>query len=289
MDHDDYVDAIRSDGDALAVAAARAGVGVPVPSCPLWSVADLLGHIGRIHRWVAELVVDRASERGPHWSENEPPPPAARVDWFSEGVAMLADALADAGPSVEMWSWTPEATSGFWARRQANETAVHRYDAQLAAGEIQPVAQALAVDGIDEFLTLIPFWPWAERVRGTGETIHFHCTDGAGEWLVRLETDGVAVTREHAKGDVAARGAASDLLLFCYGRVPSRSARGVRRRGVAHALARSSSPGDHNATAVRSTSITCSRRIARASADSGSTSSRPVINCPSERYDSTAP
>ena len=55
---------------------------------------------------------------------------------------------------------------------------------------------------------------------GTGETIHLHCTDGEGEWLVRLAPGGVNVVNEHAKGDVAARGAASDLLLMMWGRVP---------------------------------------------------------------------
>jgi uncharacterized protein (TIGR03083 family) len=242
--HREYVDAIRSDGAALASAASRAGVDTPVPSCPLWSVADLLGHIGRIHRWVAQLVIDRALERGAHWSEEEPPPPGELVDWFAAGVPLLADALADAGPDVPMWSWVPDATTGFWARRQAHETAVHRVDAQLAANEVAanevaanevaanevaanevaanevaPVDHALAVDGIDEFFDLIPFVPWTDRVRGTGETVHLHCTDGDGEWLVRLGTDGAVITREHAKGDAAVRGTASDLLLFLYGRV----------------------------------------------------------------------
>jgi uncharacterized protein (TIGR03083 family) len=132
----------------------------------------------------------------------------------------LADALATAGPDLALWSWTPDATSGFWARRQAHETAIHRYDAQLATGRTEPIEHALAVDGIDEFFALIPFWPWADRVRGAGETLHFHCTDGDGEWLARLGSEGLVVTREHAKGDVAARGSASDLLLFLYGRVP---------------------------------------------------------------------
>jgi predicted lipid carrier protein YhbT len=101
------------------------------------------------------------------------------------------------------------------------ETAVHRYDAQLAAGTPTPIERDLAVDGVDELFDLIPFWPWADRVKGAGETLHFHCTDGEGEWFVRLHAEGVDVTREHAKGDVAARGSASDLLLFLYGRVPA--------------------------------------------------------------------
>ncbi|HEV7526812.1 MAG TPA: maleylpyruvate isomerase family mycothiol-dependent enzyme [Acidimicrobiia bacterium] len=218
MNHDEYVAAIRADGAALATAADRAGLEARVPSCPLWSVADLVGHIGRIHRWLAQLIVDRATDRGVHWSEAEPPPDAELVEWFAAGVPMLADALAQVGPDANLWSWTPDETSGFWARRQANETAMHRFDAQLAAGETAPIAQPLAVDGIDELFELIPFWPLADRVRGAGESLHFHCTDGPGEWLARLDPDGLVVTREHAKGDVAARGTASDLLLFLYGR-----------------------------------------------------------------------
>ena len=59
MNHDEYVDAIRHDGDVLAAAARRAGIDARVPSCPLWSVSDLLGHVGRLHRWVAGIVVER--------------------------------------------------------------------------------------------------------------------------------------------------------------------------------------------------------------------------------------
>ena len=198
-----------------------AGVAADVPSCPEWKVADLLGHVGRIHRWVTRILVDRATEPGKHWSAAAPPSDEDVLEWFEQGVAPLADALIAAGPAVELWTWTPDKTSGFWARRQANETAVHRWDAQLAAHATQPVERDLALDGIDEFFGLIPFWQWADRVRGNGETLHFHCTDGTGEWFVRLGADAVDITAEHAKGDVAARGTASDLLLFLYGRVPA--------------------------------------------------------------------
>jgi uncharacterized protein (TIGR03083 family) len=213
------VDAIRREGAALAASARTAGVDARVPSCPEWTVADLLGHTGRIHRWVASIITDRRDERGAHWSEAAPPPNDELLDWFESSPSLLADALAGAGPDVELWSWTPDRTTAFWARRQSVETAVHRYDAQLAAGAAAPVEHALAADGVDELFWLIPYWPWGERVRGDGETLHFHCTDGEGEWLVRLTPEGADVQREHAKGDVAARGTASDLLLFLYGRV----------------------------------------------------------------------
>jgi uncharacterized protein (TIGR03083 family) len=216
--YDEYVDAIRADGAALAAAARVAGIDAAVPSCPEWKVADLVGHVGRLHRWVTRIVTERATERDGSPADVELPAPEARIDWFAAGVPLLADALAGAGPGVELWTWTNDHTTGFWARRQAHETAMHRIDAQLAAGTPQPVEHALAVDGIDELFDLIPFWPSADRVRGNGEKIHFHCTDGDGEWLAVLGADGLTVTREHAKGDVAARGTASDLLLFLYGR-----------------------------------------------------------------------
>ncbi|MGO9874200.1 MAG: maleylpyruvate isomerase family mycothiol-dependent enzyme [Acidimicrobiia bacterium] len=218
LNYDEYVAAIRVEGDALATAAARAGVDAPVPSCPEWTVADLLGHIGRIHRSVAHLVDTRATAWDQDWRGGDPPAPAERVEWFAAGVPLVADALAAAGPGVELYSLTSDQSSGFWARRQAHETAMHRVDAQLAAGGTEPIAQPLAVDGIDEFFDLISFLALAETARGAGETLHFHCTDGPGEWLARLDPDGLVVTREHAKGDVAARGAASDLLLYLHGR-----------------------------------------------------------------------
>ena len=48
--------------------------------------------------------------------------------------------------------------------------------------------------------------------------MHLHCTDVAGEWTIRETDDGAVVTREHAKGDAAIRGAANDILLVLWRR-----------------------------------------------------------------------
>lgn len=50
--------------------------------------------------------------------------------------------------------------------------------------------------------------------------MHIHCTDVAGEWTIRETADGFDVTREHAKGDCAIRGAAHDILLALWRRTP---------------------------------------------------------------------
>ena len=56
----------------------------------------------------------------------------------------------------------------------------------------------------------------------TGQSLHLHRTDGEGEWMVRLGPDGeVSTERTHGKGDVALRGPASSLYLWCLSRVPA--------------------------------------------------------------------
>lgn len=224
MDYEDNCVALRCEGHALTAAARAAGVDAPVPSCPDWQVADLLAHVGRLHRWVAAIVESGGDDPTDHWSASEPPPTGVRLVWFDAGVDLVADAMLRADAATPAWSWTDDRTAGFWARRQANETAVHRWDAQLAAGATEPIDHDRAVDGIDEFFALIPFWRGASTLNGAGESIHLHCTDGDGEWLVRLAADSVLVTREHAKGDVALRAPASELLLFLYGRADPRGA-----------------------------------------------------------------
>ncbi len=218
MEYAEHCAALRREGDALSVAARAAGIDAVVPSCPDWQVADLLAHLGRFHRWIADIIAAGGTDPADHGADAEPPAPAERLAWFEEGVERIVDALRAADAASPAWSWTTDNTAGFWARRQANETAVHRFDAQLAAGDPQPIEHGLAVDGIDEFFMLIPFWRGASQLAGSSESMHLHATDGDGEWLVRLGADGVVVTREHAKGDVALRASASDLVLFLYGR-----------------------------------------------------------------------
>ena len=56
----------------------------------------------------------------------------------------------------------------------------------------------------------------------TGQSFHLHRTDGEGEWTVRLGPDGeVSTEHAHGKGDVALRGPASSLYLWCLNRVPA--------------------------------------------------------------------
>jgi uncharacterized protein (TIGR03083 family) len=214
----DYLRAVRNDGEALA-AAARKGLDPPVPACAGWTVADLVLHTGMVHRHKLEIVRGRLAEPPRPW----PPPapePAELLGWFEQGLQELLTVLEDADPETRVWTFhRPDQTVGFWRRRMAFETAVHRVDAESAHGQAAPVPAELAADGVGEVLEvfLAPFLE-GEPVGGRGESVHLHATDTEGEWQLRLLPAGVQVERGHAKGDAAARGAASDLLLFLWGR-----------------------------------------------------------------------
>ena len=135
-----------------------------------------------------------------------------------------------------------------------------------------------------------------DRVHGAGETIHLHCTDGDGEWLVRLARRRRRSSRASTPRATSRR--AAPRRTCCCSSTDASPPERVEVFGDAALLDRwqrarqlvsASRVTRSGATAVRSTSMTCSRRAASASGESGSMSSRPVISGASERYDSTAP
>lgn len=222
MDSAGYLAAIQRDGAALA-AIADGHLDRQVPPCPEWKVADLVHHLGRVHRWVAATVA--AGER-----VDFPPPDAPGderlIEWFHEGHAAVVQALS-AAPDTAAWTFSAlgDNTVGWWRRRQALETAVHRFDAEAAAGvEPQPVDADLAVDGIEELLfEFFPRWKDRDEVKAMSGTLHLHCTDVDGEWLIDLEATPPTVERQHGKGDAALRGSAGSLYLWLWNRLTTDS------------------------------------------------------------------
>jgi uncharacterized protein (TIGR03083 family) len=215
-----FLDAIRAESAALA-SAARKGLDAPVPSCPDWDVRELVLHTARVHRWVTEIVRTRAQER----PERFPARPDGDIaDWFERGADTLIVTLEAVDPDEPLWNWSrgPQAAS-FWPRRMAQETAMHRWDGESAHGSATPIDSALAVDGINEmFDVFLSSGRLADDATLSG-SLHLHAIDADGEWLVRIDGGKLAVTHEHAKGDAAVRGSASDLLLFVWNRVPASS------------------------------------------------------------------
>ena len=210
METQQYLEQLAQNSERLADAAGAAGVDAPVPSCPGWTVTDLLQHCVGGDAWARTIVEQGKAGSTDRVARGEADPSLqgdALVEAFREGAHALVAALSSVGSDTPVWTFSSsDRTAAFWQRRRSQETAVHRYDAELAAGTPSPLDATLAVDGIDEILTV--FLPrLVENFDAMGDgTVHLHCTDVDGEWLLTRRDGEVTVTAEHAKGDVAARG-----------------------------------------------------------------------------------
>lgn len=198
-----------------------------VPTCPEWTLRQLATHVGRAHRWAAEITSTRSAEFIPFRQVPDgriPDDPALHAPWLRAGAARVIEAVRGAGDDP-VWAFTGLRPAGFWARRMAHETAVHRADAQIAAGREPEFQPGLAADAIDEWLGFMSGIGVPDprlSALPDGAVLHVHTTDEGvgGEWLVRREGSAVTVQPGHGKGDVAVRGPAGRLLLVLLRRVP---------------------------------------------------------------------
>ncbi|MFE1311608.1 maleylpyruvate isomerase family mycothiol-dependent enzyme [Streptomyces sp. NPDC058755] len=235
--HDRYCDEIAHQvGQLRAVLSSGTDLATTVPTCPDWSLEDLVRHMGGALRWVDALVRGRAQENIP-WERiplaggpEERGDAAALDKWLAETGELVVGALREAGPDTEVWSWQGNATSGFWARRMTHEITVHRADATLTAQVPYEVAPEIAADAIDEWLDIALFFQQirgqdeAFRLDGPTRTIHLHATDADpalnAEWLAEFGADGIRWRRGHEKATVALRGPLTSVLLAFYRRLP---------------------------------------------------------------------
>jgi uncharacterized protein (TIGR03083 family) len=220
----DFLDAIRRESYLFYATADAADPTLDVPSCPDWNIADLIWHLGEVHWFWATDIEARASDPAQVEKVGERPPRPSEhrelIAWGRTQADRLIHVLEATGDDVPVWTWALDESDHsvrFIRRHQVQEAAVHRWDIQTAARLVPaPIAQDVASDSIDEFLAIT--LPWCIRVdKPLPDTVHIHCADTQGEWFVH--GDG-RVERIHARGAVAIRGAASDVLLALFKRIP---------------------------------------------------------------------
>ncbi|HEY8452424.1 MAG: maleylpyruvate isomerase family mycothiol-dependent enzyme [Micromonosporaceae bacterium] len=229
-----WLSALRADGQAMRlaleqVAAAPEGLATSVPSRPGWRVLDLIHHVGARYREVRSHVSRGVTSRPEELPSTPPPPPdATAIQWWAEEHEQLLQLLESLDPHQPAWNWAPRPKDlSFWQRRMAHFTAVHRWDAQTAAGRVEPIEAKLAADGVTEVLdTLLPAGRRRDRTERFG-VVHLVATDPDHEWFVRLRGSGLALLdtgswldHEDPQARAQARGTASDLVLALSGRVP---------------------------------------------------------------------
>jgi uncharacterized protein (TIGR03083 family) len=206
---DDAIDAIGVESRRLSDAVASADLDARVPTTPKWSVRDLAHHIGTVQSFWSEVVRARnPAERfaGPPASL---PPDNDLFAWLGWCTYSLLSALREAGPDSPCWAWwgdpTPH-TAGAVARHQAQEVAVHRWDAEGSVGSSAPLPPQLATDGVHEFIDVV-LGPDVVALRGA---VTLEASDTGGRWKIGPDDAGIATLRATA----------SDLVLMLYRRLP---------------------------------------------------------------------
>jgi uncharacterized protein (TIGR03083 family) len=235
MEIAEHVNALRREGEWLADGAERAGLDATVPPCAPWQVKDLLRHTGYVHRWAARHITERQDQiiDGPAEEEilSGGADDAGLLAWFRDGHAALAQTLATADPAVVCATFMPAPSPlAFWARRQAHETAIHRADADSAAGTMPEYEADFAADGIDELIMGFgrrrKYQPGSNADRARLRVL---ATDTGDAWLVEAHEGRLQPRRD--AGDLqeagcTVSGPASGLYLYLWNRA------GAARAGV---------------------------------------------------------
>jgi uncharacterized protein (TIGR03083 family) len=219
----DWAGIVQQDGEALGDAAA-ADLTAEVPAAPGWDTRELLRHVGFVHTRTSVILQTGTTERPSRKNGLLPEVPDGGIlDWYRSALStVVADLRALDDPDRTVWTFfEPQQRAGFWPRRMAHETLVHRVDAEQAVGRpVGPIDPELAVDGVAEvFEVFVPAFASGSSP-GDGRTVHLHATDAEGEWLIRFDPGGLVVEPGHAKGDAGVRVPAADLLLWLWGRRP---------------------------------------------------------------------
>lgn len=199
----EIVEWISTESESFARAITPESVEKQVPSCPAWTVRDLVWHLGRVQRFWASIARTGRDE-APAFPEPLPGPSDAGqlAAWMRFASHDLLDALGAVDWQQPAWTWwRDDRTVGAIARHQAQEVAVHRWDAQSASGDADRLPAALAIDGVDEFVWLI---------RQLREPMPVALTVVENGYVYSPSDDPPVVN---------VRAPASDLVLMLYGRI----------------------------------------------------------------------
>jgi uncharacterized protein (TIGR03083 family) len=212
-----YFALIDADTERMLEIAGR-GLDADVPSCPGWTVANVVSHQAMVYAHKVRVMADNA------WPDPWPPaelrgrPP---LEFLRDAKDELFHEFARHDVGEQTTTFGDDTSVMFWVRRMALEVAVHRIDAELAHDAITPIPDDLATDGVDEILTVMLHGDWAEWGAKTEHPVDATVAVEAGglRWRCAASEAVVDVVRgssEPVQATVA--GAPSDVFLWLWGR-----------------------------------------------------------------------
>jgi uncharacterized protein (TIGR03083 family) len=206
---------VRADGDRIA-AIANGHLDTEVPPCPGWTVRSVVTHLAQVyeHKIACTLLGELPDPWPPRWpAEREP------VAWLLDAHQRLLTLFQERGPKAPSATWwPPDQTVGFWARRMAHESVIHRVDVEISLGLTTPVDPALAVDGVDEVLAIFLAGDWSEDPDDGCDGQRIVVSTGGRSWEVELLREAIKVSPPGGSQDAAVQGDPEPVLLWLWGR-----------------------------------------------------------------------
>jgi uncharacterized protein (TIGR03083 family) len=217
----DYLALLEHDVDSFASAISTGPLEAPIAGCPGWSLHDLALHLGRVHRWARQAVLTAAPPQIDPTEDPAPDDAGALASWIRAGGDRLLDALRSKAVDDPTWHIFPvePKLAGLWRRRQAQETSVHRWDAENAIGIDTTIDPEFAADGVDEYWgVMLPRLVMREQLAVPHSVIAATATDTGDHWVIDGRSGSVlpAASGERAQAELA--GDACGLLLRLWGR-----------------------------------------------------------------------
>jgi uncharacterized protein (TIGR03083 family) len=219
-----YIGALEREGTRLSNVAAEIDPTASIPTCPGWTLRDLLLHLGGIHRWA-----------GSHLRDSLPtilktdlidifdrlPDDAQLIDWYRCELDLLLTTLRDSPANVDCATFLPSISPlHHWARRQAHETCIHRADVESIRGELTPVDRGFALDGIDELVAGFVPRRFMKLRSETPLSLMIAPDDSSRGWVLTITDQPVVVTDDAVECDCRVGGDAGDIYFALWNRAP---------------------------------------------------------------------
>ena len=242
MEVSDYVGYVASEGDLFAAAAEHGDLAVEIEPCPGWDMRELVCHLGIVHLWAASnitypkddwLRISDLSDLAGHWPDLATAWPEdcdlrpgtaasarALISWYRATHANLVRVLQSAPADVQAFTFLPAPSPlAMWARRQASEIAIHRFDAQSARGIATRFDPHFASDMLDELLS--GFGPRQFNIHADRERVlHVHAEDTDDHWWLTIGPQDIETSRHGTDADLTVAGTAAELYLAMWNRTP---------------------------------------------------------------------
>jgi uncharacterized protein (TIGR03083 family) len=223
IDYANLLDVLEVEGERLATSTIGSDLEAEVPQLPGMRLGEVVRHVGSVYRMVVSWLHD--GSRPTRW-QRAPAEDQSLVDYLRAGLLEVVHELARHNPLEGCPTWWPEHQNyGFWYRRLAHETTIHRYDVQMggAAAMVGGIPPEIAVDGVDEIMSL--WFTHRLGVLGISDVrpgrIAVHTGDR--RWIAQITPTGTSAWRAEADETVDAI-VSSDpagMYLWLWGRRPN--------------------------------------------------------------------